>query len=50
MRAYVAGIAAAYARAGLADEGSADLDAAVRAVEAQLAAAGPQPAPAVRAC
>jgi glycosyltransferase involved in cell wall biosynthesis len=50
MRAYVAGIAAAYALAGLADEGSADLDAAVRAVEAQLAAAGPQPAPAVRAC
>jgi len=37
-RAYVAGVAAAYAHAGLADEGDADLDAAARAVAEQLIA------------
>jgi glycosyltransferase involved in cell wall biosynthesis len=36
LRAYVEGVATAYARAGLSDEGTADRDAAVRALAAQL--------------
>jgi glycosyltransferase involved in cell wall biosynthesis len=39
VRAYVAGVAIAYAHAGLADEAGADLDAATRAVAEQLSAA-----------
>jgi glycosyltransferase involved in cell wall biosynthesis len=39
VRAYVAGVAAAYAHAGLGDEAGADLDAATRAVAEQLGAA-----------